>query len=358
MNIAFVNATKKWGGVKTWTLDVARELAGFGHKIRVYGRQQEFLDKAASLGLEAKKVNFGPDFYPVAIGRFLSQFLRYKTELVVVNIGKGLKTAGVAAKILGIPVVQRVGLPRDIGLTRTTSLTHAWIKPEFLVPCQFLKDGFVESLPYITPEDVKVILNAKYPARIVEFTANRPRVITMTSQLNREKAHDQLLRALANIDLDFKCRIIGTGTYERELKELCASLGLDRKVEWVGFSTQVREELQQADIYALPSKSEGLPNALLEAMALGLAPISRDVGGVREIWPESLNEFLLPPDADEKHLEKALTRMLSMPEAELVSAKKQAHAACTKNFNLNQKARELESWFNALVSTKRRRRAY
>ena len=350
MNIAFVNATKKWGGVKTWTLDVARELAGFGHRVNIYGRQPEFIQKAKDLNLCAERMDFGPDFNPVAVGKFLHRFWRQGTDLVVVNIGKGLKTAGVAAKLMGIPVVQRVGLPRDIALTATTKTIHAWIKPDFLVPCQYLKDGFVDSLPYITANDVKVVLNAKYPAKIFDYRTHRPRVIAMTSQLNKEKAHDQLLKALAGLDMDFKCRIIGTGTYELELRQLCTSLGMDHKVEWTGFSQNVQEELSKADIYALPSKSEGLPNALLEAMAMGLAPISRDVGGVKEVWPDGLDEFLLPPDADENQLKTALARMLSMSDEELAGVKEKAHTACKENFNLSKKARELESWFISLTS--------
>jgi hypothetical protein len=62
MNIAFINSTHKWGGVKTWILDFAQELSKKTHRIYIYGRQKEFINKSLKFGLDAQKVNFGIDF--------------------------------------------------------------------------------------------------------------------------------------------------------------------------------------------------------------------------------------------------------------------------------------------------------
>lgn len=348
MNIAFVNATKGWGGVKTWYLQFAERLTQRGNGVCVYGRQPEFVEAARERVGHAEQVRFGADLNPAAITFFMREFRRRNVEAVIVNIGKDLATAGVAARVLGLPVVQRIGLPGDISPRLKTRLLHAWIRPAFLCPCRFIAEGFVKELPYVRPKDVHVILNGK-KAATEPLESHSPRRLICTQQLNPDKGHDVLLRAAAQLSEPFELHMWGKGRAEASLKALADGLGLGQRVFWHGFSFNIMEALRQGDIFLLASLSEGLPNTLLEAMAAGLLPVCRDVGGVREVIPDDLRAWLLPYEADKAAFAEALRRALILPDAELLALRERARQACREDFDIDRQAERLEGWLQSLV---------
>jgi len=356
MRIAFVNATRKWGGVKTWTLDFAERLTAFGHDVRVYGRQPEFVAEAQRRVGHGAPVNFGCDLNPAAVAYFFRAFRQQRTDVVIVNIGKDLATAGVAARLLGIPVVQRIGLPNDIPARLKTRLLHAWVRPVFLCPCQYIADGFARSLPYVDPADVHVVLNGKTPST-APLAVHAPRRLIATQQLNPDKSHETLLRALAAINAPFELHMVGTGSEEVRLRGLAAALGLGDRVRWHGFSTDVPGLLAQADIFLLASRSEGLPNTLLEALAQGLLPVARDVGGVREVFTPELERWLLPYESGPDAFADALRAALSLSDDDLLAARRASREACRARCDLDAKARELEGWLTGQIAARAAHRA-
>jgi glycosyltransferase involved in cell wall biosynthesis len=324
MNIFFVNSTNKWGGVKSWTLDVARGLEERGHRIAIAGRPGPFIDKASETGLEAVSVSFGPDFNPLLIARFMRMFRDQGTNLVVVNVGKDMRSAGVAAKLLGIPVVHRVGLAGDMLNTWKVRSLHRWVRPRILVPCEQIKAGLLRELAYLTPEEITVILTGKEPAPAPAKSVHSPLRFISTSQLNADKGHADVLQAMAELKKrghDFVYHIVGTGRIEAELKTLATSLDLDDRTVWHGFRKDVRAQLREADVFILPSRREGLPNTLLEAMAEGLVCVSRDVGGVRECWPEGEPGLLMREDCGSRDFETVLEQLLSEPRERIMELK-------------------------------------
>lgn len=81
MNIAFVNSTRRWGGVKTWCLNIGKALEERGHGVYVYGRPGPFPKKAQELGLNAQEVRFGVDGNPLTIWFFLQEFRRNNIDV-------------------------------------------------------------------------------------------------------------------------------------------------------------------------------------------------------------------------------------------------------------------------------------
>jgi len=325
MNICFVNSTNKWGGVKSWTLDVARGLADLGHDILIVGRPGPFIEKAAEKGLDALGLGFGLDFNPLRIHEFRRLFKARKINLVVVNVGKDMRTAGIAAKMLGIPVIHRVGLAGDMLDTYKVRLLHKWIRPSILVPCEQIKRGLLQELPYLRPEEITVVLTGKEPAFAPPVTVHTPLRFISTSQLNADKGHKDVLEALAELKKQgyaFEYHIVGTGRIEAELKNLAAELNLDDRVIWHGFQKDVRSFLRKADVFLLPSYREGLPNTLLEAMAEGLVCVARDVGGIKECWPRSQPHFLIAENSVSQNILHSLYTVLNTPTAQLIDLKK------------------------------------
>jgi glycosyltransferase involved in cell wall biosynthesis len=304
---------------------VARGLADLEHDILIIGRPGPFIEKAAEKGMDALGLDFGPDFNPLRIHGFTRLFKARKIDLVVVNVGKDMRTAGIAAKMLGIPVVHRVGLAGDMRNTYKVRLLHKWIRPRILAPCEQIKRGLLQELPYLKPEEITVILTGKEPAPAPPTTVHAPLRFISTSQLNADKGHKDVLEALAALKKQgyaFEYHIVGTGRIEAELKNLAASLDLDDRVTWHGFQKDVRSFLRRADVFLLPSHREGLPNTLLEAMAEGLVCVARDVGGVEECWPPDKIRLFLDRDASPADFESRLSWLLDEPEGSLLELKK------------------------------------
>lgn len=114
------------------------------------------------------------------------------------------------------------------------------------------------------------------------------RIITVTTLDSMYKGVDVLLRAVARsgrrgrLHLD----VVGDGRYRESLRKLAENLGLLDSVRFVGRlpgASAVRAAMEGSDLFVLASRTEGLPRALIEAMALGLPCIATDVGGVPEL---------------------------------------------------------------------------
>lgn len=347
MNILFVNSTRKWGGVKTWCLDMAESLIRQGHKACIVGRPGPFVEKAKLLGIPAMAHSFGFDFNPLSMAFFLKFLSRNKIDVVVCNISKELRTAGVVAKILGIPVVHHLGAPNDVVNRFKTRATQRLIGAHLIACSVFVLERLKKSVPVFNEYDFTAIFPGTRLNPFVPSSNHVPRTIIATSQLNKDKGHPHLLEALAALKkrgFRFQCIIVGTGKHAGELKELCRSLGLDNEVEWTGFVTDVQSELARADIFVLPTYCEPLGIALEEAMANGLVPVARDRGGPPEIWPPDMRHLLIEPQSNSAGFEQALALLLNLPEAELLAMKRAVYAHASATFELDAQARKFFAW--------------
>ena len=111
-------------------------------------------------------------------------------------------------------------------------------------------------------------------------------VVACVGALEVRKGHRYLIEAFARLAAEHKhiyCCLTGSGSEEANLRAQVARLGVGDRVLLLGNRADVNAVLSNADVFALPSIHEGLPNALLEAMAMGLPCIATDVGGVREL---------------------------------------------------------------------------
>ncbi len=126
-------------------------------------------------------------------------------------------------------------------------------------------------------------------AREKAYDARAPKIIAM-GRLDDVKRYDLLLRAFAIVTRsvpDARLSFLGQGEREQDLKDLAGSLGLERSVRFLGYRENPFDELASNDIFALTSKTEGFPNALIEALGCGLAAVSVDCpSGPREILSE------------------------------------------------------------------------
>jgi glycosyltransferase involved in cell wall biosynthesis len=133
-------------------------------------------------------------------------------------------------------------------------------------------------------------------------------IVVFSGRLDPEKRVAQLVEVWNEIIKKYSnamLLILGTGTEEKELKQTAGA-----NVRFEGNVNDVTPYLCASDIFVLPSSTEGLSNALLEAMASGLACIATSVGGATDLIEDGKNGILIPPD-DPQALLSALLTMLS-----------------------------------------------
>jgi glycosyltransferase involved in cell wall biosynthesis len=130
------------------------------------------------------------------------------------------------------------------------------------------------------------------------------------SRLHHQKGVDVLLSALAELKRsDYFCLIAGTGEEKGKLEAMSTSLGLTNRVRFLGFRSDVPDLLRLSDFMVLPSRYEGMPLIVLEAMAASCPIIATSVDGTAEVLRDEISALLVSPD-DVSKLSKAISRYL------------------------------------------------
>jgi glycosyltransferase involved in cell wall biosynthesis len=127
-----------------------------------------------------------------------------------------------------------------------------------------------------------------------------PRTVVVVANLRPEKRHDVLIDAAPQILHHFpdaQFHIVGDGPERARLEAQAAARGVSRAVVFFGHQPDVPRRLYEADIFVLPSRSEGFPNAVLEAMAAGLPIVASDIEALRELIEHERTGLLIPPGA-------------------------------------------------------------
>lgn len=161
------------------------------------------------------------------------------------------------------------------------------------------------------------------------------RVLLCVGRLSREKGHADLIRALPKIrklvaNLPLRLVLVGEGPERTRIEELCRRLGLTDVVTLAGLQDKVNLYYGIADVFLLPSHSEGCPNVLLEAMAAGVPVVATEVGGIPEVVTNGRDAILVKKH-DTEGLAPATVQLLQDRElcCRLVSSAREAVARKT-----------------------------
>ena len=181
-------------------------------------------------------------------------------------------------------------------------------------------------------------------------------LVTTVGNIRRVKGHDVFIQAAASIVSHFpevSFSIAGDvlePDYFVELLALVRDLNLSDHFHFVGGVTDLRQHLSAADIFVLPSRSEGFSNAIIEAMAASLPVVATNVGGNSEAVKDGVSGFLVPAD-DPAALSAAITRLLSDPsQAKAMGAAGKILAA--ENFTTEVMMTRITSTYKELLSRK------
>ncbi|WP_139263672.1 glycosyltransferase [Butyrivibrio fibrisolvens] len=147
---------------------------------------------------------------------------------------------------------------------------------------------------------------------------SRQKLILAVGRVDDNKRHDLMIRAFARISKDFpdySLLICGDGPDRQKMLDLAAKLNVGDKVSMPGVVTDIRSQLCKASLFLHTSDTEGMPNALLEAMCTGLACIATDCpcGGPAMLIDNHKNGILIPV-GDEDSLVREMTDVLKDTE--------------------------------------------
>lgn len=191
----------------------------------------------------------------------------------------------------------------------------------------------------------------QWPETVPQKDPNAPPIVVSVGRLDGHKNFELLLEAFAQVAVaPWQLHIIGgDGGSLVALKKKAQTLGIAEKVHFLGVRTDVFERLSQAAIFAFPSKTEGYPNALLEAMATGLPPLSTDCDfGPADLIIHGDNGFLVP-NGDLKAFAYHLKWLMSDADLREKMGKKAQQIRQAHNLNTI-----VEAWENLIADCKNR----
>jgi glycosyltransferase involved in cell wall biosynthesis len=218
-----------------------------------------------------------------------------------------------------ISEVSRLSVP---GLRRALLRTaDCWVALTSAMRQELLEFGVPADRVVIIPNGTELPEARSYDAASrasarARLALSSGRIVVYAGRLSSEKGLDCLLRAWARIEGradDAQLLLLGSGgayrSVEAELRALATDLRLTR-VRFCGHVGNVADYLLAADVFVLPSETEGMSNALVEAMGAGTAIVASDIPANRALLGDGENALLFPP-RDDVELAVALGRMLT-----------------------------------------------
>jgi glycosyltransferase involved in cell wall biosynthesis len=215
------------------------------------------------------------------------------------------------------------------------------------------EDGFA-------PEKLRVIHNG---VDVEKFKAARDsrnhlfpgvgdgKLIVLVGNMHSDvKGHPWLIASASAVVREFpsvRFVLIGDGEKRHSFEQQVAGLALEKNFLFLGRRADVPEILASCDIAVLPSRAEGLPNAVLEYMAAGLPAVVSSVGGNSELVQDGLTGLLVPPE-DSAALSAALLKLLRDPNLAREIALS-GHDCAVRNFGFERLVREVDALYSELL---------
>lgn len=214
-------------------------------------------------------------------------------------------------------------------------------------------DGFA-------PEKLRVIHNGVDTAKFQRGRRDRERLfpglqnqklVVLVGNMHTDvKGHPWLIEAAPAVLKEFpQTRFVfaGDGDSRPAFEQQAAKLGLQSNFMFLGRRSDIPDVLASCEIAVLPSRAEGLPNAVLEYMAAGLPAIASRVGGNAELVEDGVTGLLVPPE-DSSAIAAALLRLLRDPELSRKMAENGRKVA-VENYSFERLIREVDALYTELL---------
>jgi len=330
LHVAHVVLSLDVGGLERIVLDLVREGMALGSRVTVVCVEREgvLAHDARSLGARVVSIGKPPGLRPKTYERLRAVFRELQSNVVHTHQVTALFYAGRAARRAGVPLVVHTEHGKHYAarfLTRMQGrLAARNARRFFCVSDDLAKE--VERCRIVPKDKIFVVRNGIETARFAK-SAERTElrrslsfphaaaVIGTVGRLSDVKRQDVLLRGFAQVRKvmpEARLLLVGDGPMRGSLEALAIELGIGSSVHFAGYQADPQRFLQAMDAFALTSRSEGMPLAVLEAWAAGVPVIASRVGGLPEMIEKGKTGLLFDfPDAGQ--LAKGLVRILCEP---------------------------------------------
>ena len=339
--------------------------------------QSSFSERLELDLIDSTQISHPPPAFPVrlllAIRRFLTfigrfERLRPNAVLLFVAIGASVIEKGAMSwysRLRGVPTLM---FPRGgawIDTCKRSQFACWWTKAAFGGAHKLLCQGptgqeFAVSVLGFSHEDAPIIPNWTASGALLAIGSERIRAprnglvrFLFLGWLDREKGIFELLEACQHLlpAKHFMLDVVGEGNASTSARAVVDKNGLRPLVTFHGWLQGVALErvFKEADVLVLPSWAEGLPNAMVEGMAVGLAVVVTAVGNIPDVVTDGISGLLIPP-RDAGALEKALARVIddSALRIRLATA---GHAIAAEQFGVEPGVTRLVSAVYASIGT-------
>jgi glycosyltransferase involved in cell wall biosynthesis len=287
------NGAAIFGGGEKGTALLLQGLQRRGHRVLMLCRDREMAARIADLcAIPTGVAPIGGDaMLPHAL-RFAATLRRHRPDALILTTFKKVTLAGIGARLAGVPrVVQRIVLSTDVPRGARYRFAMRRLVDAVTLNAAAMREPFLARAPGLDPSRVVTLYDGvAVPERTAEpgavrRTLNLPEgafVIGALSRIARQKRFDRLMEALAMLPRHVHCVIAGEGTGVDALRAKAAEIGVADRLHLLGFRRDVGDVLSALDLFVVSSDSEGMANAMLEAMSLGIPIVSTPVSGAAE----------------------------------------------------------------------------
>jgi L-malate glycosyltransferase len=358
------------GGTETQAVELALRMGAAGYEVTLGSLREQgpLLEKLRGAPVVVKEFHpRGGIDSPQGIYQILrlSWFLRRGRFNVV-------HTHDLWSNLVGVPAARLAGVPAIVSSQRDLSQfdwyqgnRRVWLRRiqnlsnVVLANATQVRDTLIAEVRF-APEKLRVIRNGVDIERfqvsserevLFPDVENGKLIVLLGNMRSDVKGHPWLIAAAPAVLREFPSTrfvLVGDGEARESFANQVAELGLSRNFLFLGRRSDIPQILASCDIAVLPSRSEGLPNAVLEYMAAGLPVVVSRVGGSEELVKDGVTGLLVSAE-DSAALSAAFLRYLRNPE----EAKQMAQSGrefVTRNFSFDRLVREVDELYTALLA--------
>lgn len=357
LNIFFSNSisSSKWGGGEKWMVNAAKGLSKRGHHVMVSGKANSiFLSNALDEGLNIIPLNFFEDYSPFKIWHTKRILNREKVDVIVLNLKKDIRVAGIAARLANVPlIIARNGIElfRDIWKHKKT----AAIVDGIITNTNSIRDKY-NHYEWMPNNKTKVIYNGvKVNTSILPMNIHKiwniPKdhlIFTAAGRLTTQKGFDLLIEAVNQLRdnrVPFSLLVAGTGKERNSLKHQIKKNRLAKRVKLIGFQHELDRVISSSDYIIIPSRHEGMPNVALESMSLGTPVFASSVNGVSELIQHRKSGYLINKLTVDDIIKAIHFGLTNHGSEEIIDWGVEAKRRVDSHFTMEKMLDQLESYF-------------